>query len=300
MIMPQEATLYSPVIKGDGSSACVIFAKEHPGFDDPAYQEHRNRIAQIALGYVPGQPIPDVEYTKDEHELWQLIGSELREKHQRNACGEFLRGASSLDLPMLRLPQLNEVSVRLQRLSGFRFTPAAGLVDMRQFYQSLAEPRFQATQYIRHNSLPRFSPEPDMIHEIIGHGSALANSRLASLYRLFGQTAGRFQSREALSIVSRIFWFTMEYGLVREDGEVRVLGASLLSSCGEIDQFREAEIKPLDLAVMVHQEYQVEKYQPVLFCADSFEHLAGFLTSVLTGDEQAVKDAAALSPGWHG
>ena len=294
--MPQEATLYSPVINTDGGSACVIFAKDHPGFADPEYQEHRNKIAQLAIGYVPGKPIPDVEYAKDEHELWRLIGSELREKHQRHACGEFLRGGSLLDLPTRRLPQLNEVSMRLQQLTGFHFSPAAGLVDVRQFYQSLAESRFQATQYIRHNSMPRFSPEPDMIHEIIGHGSALANGQLASLYQLFGQAVRRLRSQEALNIVSRVFWFTMEYGLVREGSEIRVLGASLLSSCGEIEQFRGAVIKPLDLAVMVHQEYRVEKYQPVLFCADSFEHLGAFLTHVLTSDEQYIRDAAAHSP----
>lgn len=294
--MAQEATLYSPVIKSDGGQVCVIFAKDHPGFDDAAYQEHRNRIARLALGYVPGKPIPDVEYTKGEHDLWRLIGPELRDKHQRYACGEFLHGAGLLDLPAGRLPQLNEVSLRLQRLTGFRFTPAAGLVEMRQFYQSLAEPRFQATQYIRHSSMPRFSPEPDMIHEIIGHGNALANGRLASLYRLFGQTASRLQSRDTVSMISRVFWFTMEYGLVREDGEIRVLGASLLSSCGEMEQFRNADIKPMDFAVMANQEYAVEKYQPVLFCADSFEHLAGFLTDVLTSDEQVMREAAALPP----
>jgi phenylalanine-4-hydroxylase len=294
--MAQEATLYSPVIKSEGGNVCVIFAKGHPGFDDPAYQEHRNRIAQAALGYVPGQPVPDIEYTEGEHELWRLIAPELREKHQQYACGEFLRGVGSLDLPTRRLPQLNEVSVRLQRLTGFCFTPAAGLVEMRQFYQSLAEPRFQATQYIRHSSMPRFSPEPDMVHEIIGHGSALANSRLASLYRLFGQTASRLRSWEAVSVVSRVFWFTMEYGLVREDGEIRVLGASLLSSCGEIEQFRDAQIMPLDLAVMARQDYEVETYQQVLFCADSFEHLSRFLTGVLTSDEQVIRDAAALPP----
>lgn len=291
--MPQEATLYSPLIDTNGDNVRVIFAKGHPGFHDLDYQEHRGRIARLALQYVPGQPIPDADYTEDEHELWRIISPELREKHQRYACREFLRGASLLELPAQHLPQLNEVSGRLERLTGFRFSPAATLVEMRDFYGSLAEPRFQATQYVRHNSMPMFSPEPDMIHEVIGHGTALANNKLASLYQLFGQAVGRFQDQEILNILSRVFWFTLEQGLVREDGEVRALGASLLSSCGELEQFHDADIRPLDLAVMVHQEYRVEEYQPVLFCADSFEHLAGFMTRVLTSDAQGIKAAAS-------
>lgn len=292
--MPQEPTLYSPAIHADGEDVSVIFAKGHPGFDDPDYQEHRSNIARIALSYVPGTPIPDVEYTREENELWRLIGPELEEKHKRYACGEFLRGARLLELPARRLPQLNEVSLRLQRLTGFRFSPAAGLVDVHDFYQSLAEPRFQATQYIRHGSMPMFSPEPDMIHEIIGHGSALASSRLASLYQLFGQAVSRFHSRDVVSIVSLLFWFTMEHGLIREDSEIRVLGASMLSSCGELEQFRDADIRPLDLAAMTQQEYRVDDYQPVLFCADSFDHLTQFLTRLLTSGEQDIRAAAGV------
>lgn len=292
--MSRKATLYSPVIDASGGKVSVILAEEHPGFGDPAYRDHRSRIAQLALGHAPGEPIPHVAYTKDEQELWQLTSGELQVKHQRYACGEFLRGASLLDLPTQRLPQLNEVSTRLERLTGFRFSPAPSLVPLQDFYRTLAEPRFQATQYIRHCSKPRFSPEPDMVHDVIGHGIALASTRLASLYRLIGQATSRLKSPTSIDVVSRIFWFTMEYGLIREDGEIRALGASLLSSFGELEQFREAEIRPLDLAEMVRQPYEVVNYQPVLFCAESLDHLATFLTDILTSDEQTIIAAAGL------
>jgi len=293
--MSQEAKLYSPVISTRGGKVSVTLAEDHPGFNDQEYIDHRSYIAQLSLGYVPGHPIPDVDYTKAEHELWQVTSAELRDKHKRYACGEFLQGASLLDLPTHRLPQLNEVSGRLEQLTGFRFSPAASLVGVQEFYRSLAEPRFQATQYIRHCSKPRFSPEPDMVHDVIGHGTALANNRLSSLYRLIGEAADRLQTQEGVDILSRIFWFTMEYGLVREGGEVRLVGASLLSSYGELDHFHEAEIRPLDLADLVHQEYEVVNYQPVLFCADSFDHLTAFLADVLTSDEQAIIAAAGLA-----
>jgi phenylalanine-4-hydroxylase len=293
--MHREAILYSPVINTRDGKVPVVLAKDHPGFNDRSYKERRSRIAQLAHEHVPGEPIPDVDYTKAEHELWQLTCAELRDKHERYACGEFLRGSNLLDLPAHRLPQLNEVSVRLNRLTGFRFSPAAGLVGVQNFYRSLAEPRFQATQYIRHCSMPGFSPEPDMVHDVIGHGTALASARLASLYRLIGQAADRFQSDKSIDILSRIFWFTMEYGLIRENGEIRVLGASLLSSYGELKYFSNADIRTLDLADMVRQQYEVEHYQPVLFCAESLDHLTAFLTDILTSDEQALIEAADLA-----
>jgi phenylalanine-4-hydroxylase len=296
-MMSEKATLYSPVVNTRDGKASVMLAEDHPGFGDPAYQEHRSQIAQLALGHVPGQSIPDVDYTEAEHELWRYSRTELRDKHQRYACGEFLHGANLLDLPVHRLPQLNEVSIRLRQLTGFGFSPAASLVGVHEFYRSLAESRFQATQYIRHCSMPKFSPEPDMIHDVIGHGTALASNRLASLYRLIGQAADRFQSSKGVDILSRIFWFTMEYGLIRENGEFRVLGASLLSSFGELEQFRDADIRPLDLSDMAHQQYEVVDYQPVLFCAESLEHLDRFLTDLLTIDEQTIVAAAGLATG---
>ncbi|SCL31009.1 phenylalanine 4-monooxygenase [Micromonospora inyonensis] len=293
--MFKEATLYSPVIRTENGTVSVVFADGHPGRDDPAYQRHRARIAKAALDHVPGGPVADVEYTEQEHELWRIVGPELRERHQRYACREFLDGVRRLDLPTDRLPQLGAASARLTALTGFRFRPAAGIVEMRDFYGSLADGLFQATQYIRHCSTPRFSPEPDMIHEVVGHGSALASDRLAAIYRRVGVAARRLESHEALSVLSRVFWFTLEYGLVREDGEVRACGASLLSSIGELDQFRTAaEIRPLDAAAMGAQRYRVEDYQPVLFCAESFDHLEEFLDRFL---DEIVRGQFAGVPG---
>ncbi|MFI6448430.1 phenylalanine 4-monooxygenase [Kitasatospora sp. NPDC050543] len=280
--MFEEATLYSPVIKNDRGAVSVVFSKDHPGYHDRDYQEHRAKIADAALRYVPGRPVPDIEYTEQEHATWRLISAELAEKHRRHACREFLAGSERLALPTDRLPQLSEASATVQRATGFRFSPAAGLVGVRDFYGSLADHTFQATQYIRHSSMPRFSPEPDMIHEVVGHGSHLCNRRLAAIYELLGRTVRRLASREAVLAVSSVFWFALEYGLVREDGRLKACGASLLSSCAELEQFQDAEIRPLDVAQMASLGYLVETYQPVLFCADSFAHLEDFLGTFLT------------------
>ncbi|KUJ41266.1 phenylalanine 4-monooxygenase [Streptomyces albus subsp. albus] len=280
--MAGQATVYSPLIKNERGTISVEFSADHPGYHDKGYQEHRARIARAALDYRSGDPAPLIDYTDEEHEIWRVISAEFAGKHQRYACREYLEAAERLALPADRLPQLREASAALRRETGFVFEPAPGLVEQRDFYGSLADQRFQATQYIRHPSYPRFSPEPDMIHEVVGHGTHLCSPRWARIYELIGHTIRRLETPEPVNAISRVFWFTIEYGLVRENGELKACGASLLSSPGELEQFHRAEIRPLDTASMAHQTYQVQNYQPVLYYAESMSHLEDTLSEFLT------------------
>ena len=113
-----------------------------------------------------------------------------------------------------------------------------GLVPTRTFYGSLAERRFLSTQYVRHPSVPLYTPEPDIVHEVIGHANMLASPVFADLYELAGQASRRAESPEALEFFSRVFWFSVEFGVVWEGGELRTYGAGILSSFGELDAFR--------------------------------------------------------------
>ena len=254
---------------------------DHPGFRDPAYRERRNRIARIGLEYRSGYPIPDAPYTREEHALWRTVREALDPVHARYACAEYLRGSRRLDLPRERIPQLAEVSTKVHALSGFRLEPVAGLVEPRVFLESLAESVFLCTQYIRHHSTPFYTPEPDVVHELLGHASTLASPRLARLNRLFGETVRRTRSPEALERLSRVYWFTIEFGVVREDGTVKAVGTGLLSSAGEIQAMHEATMLPLDLEAASVTDYDPTHYQPRLFCASSFDELEGALERFL-------------------
>ncbi|RGA05459.1 phenylalanine 4-monooxygenase [Microbispora triticiradicis] len=271
--MFEEAQYFAPVATKDDGSVVVELATSHPGFADQVYRERRNAIAALALGHTPGDPIPVAEYTDEEHHVWALVTKELAVKHHKYAVREFLRAAERLGLPEHRIPQLQEVSDLLHPLTGFRYLPAAGLVPLREFYGVLADGLFHSTQYIRHHSVPFYTPEPDVIHEVIGHGNTLASPRFAELYRAAGRAARRMETTEALEFVSKVFWFTLEFGVMREDGELRAYGAGLLSSYGEIEEFRGMDIRPLDLAAMGTTKYDITKYQEVLFEAASFDHL---------------------------
>ncbi|MEU9832948.1 phenylalanine 4-monooxygenase [Streptosporangium sp. NPDC048047] len=271
--MFEEAQYFAPVATRDDGTVEVELAASHPGFSDPVYRARRNAIAGLAVNHVPGAPIPTADYTGQEHEVWALVSRELAVKHHKYATAEYLDAVERLRLPTDRIPQLQEVSELLEPLTGFRYLPAAGLVPLRDFYGVLADGFFHSTQYIRHHSTPLYTPEPDVIHEVIGHANALASDRYARLYRLAGGAARRVESEDALEFVSKIFWFTMEFGVMTDQGELRAYGAGILSSYGEIEEFRGMDIRPLDLAAMGTTKYDITKYQDVLFRADSLEHL---------------------------
>jgi phenylalanine-4-hydroxylase len=270
---------------------------DHPGATDPEYRRRRAAIASVGAAHVAGAPIPDVEYTAEEDEVWRVVSSELAVKHEQYACAEYLRGAAALTLPGDRVPQLREVDERVASLTGFRILPVPGLVPSRTFYAALAARTFLSTQYIRHHSVPLYTPEPDIIHEIIGHANSLASPRFASLYEEAGKASLRAVSEEAMSFFSRVFWFTLEFGVVWEHGSLRTYGAGLLSSFGEISAFRDAEIRPWDIREMGTQDYDITQYQPVLYAAPSFEfvmnELGDFFGSFGDGCRLLRRSAAA-------
>ena len=252
-------------------NSIVQLDPDHPGFRDGEYRARRNRIAAIALEYQPGDFIPDAPYTVEEHEVWRTIWKALDEAHEEHACAEYLECVKRLNLPKDRIPQLREVSARVEAVSGFRLEPVAGLVAPRVFLESLANNVFLSTQYIRHHSTPLYTPEPDVAHEIIGHAVTLASPRLAELNRLVGQIVKRATSAEALERLARVYWFTIEFGVLREDGKVKAYGTGLLSSAGELEAMHKANLRPLDLAAASRQDFDPTDFQPLLFCADSFD-----------------------------
>ena len=266
----------------------------HPGFSDPAYRARRAAIAEVGRGYRPGTPIPDVGYTPDEDRVWEVVSAELAAKHERLACREYRAAAARLHLPRRRVPQLREVDERVAALTGFRVRPVAGLVPTRVFYGSLAERTFMSTQYIRHHSAPFYTPEPDIVHEIVGHANTLASPVFADLYARAGRASRRATGDAALEFFSRVWWFTMEFGVVREEGELRAYGAGLLSSYGEIEVFRQADVRPWDIAAMGRTEYDITRYQPVLFAAPDLDRAVVDLRRFFDAyDDRAYTELAA-------
>ena len=271
--MFEEGQLYSPVTAGDDGEVTVHLAHDHPGANDPAYRARRNEIAAGALAWRPGEPSPLIDYTADEQNVWRTVCRELFPKYERYAINEFREGVERLRLPRDHVPNLDEVSELLEPLTGFRYVPAAGLVPLREFYGTLRDRIFHSTQYVRHSAVPLYTPEPDIIHEVIGHGHLLATPTFSELHRLTGEATHRLRDDDNVRFLSKVFWFTVEFGVVVEDGELRAYGAGILSSYGEIEEFRGMEHRPLDLVEMGTLDYDITAYQPVLYRAESLDEV---------------------------
>lgn len=296
--MFDEAQLYSAVTTGAGGAVTVHLHDGHPGANDPAYRRRRNEIAAAALRWRPGRPAPAIDYHADEQAVWRLVRAELAPLHDTLAVAEFRDALAVMDLPADHVPGLDEVSARL---GGWRYVPAAGLVDLRTFYAALAERSFHCTQYVRHPALPLYTPEPDVIHEVVGHGHLLATPTFGELHRRAGVAARRLCDDASLRFLSRVFWFTLEFGVVIEDGALRAYGAGILSSYGEIAQFRAMTLRPLDLSEMGTVAYDITHYQPVLYRAESvaeIEAVVGGFFDTCTDEsiEELCREHAVAGP----
>lgn len=271
-----------PISPNSGTPHLVLLDPDHPGFRDPIYRSRRDSIARQALAYSGTGPVPDVAYTEAEHRVWREVCELLRELHEGLAVSWLQPAAGGLQLPAWSVPTFEEVNQALALRTGFRLRPVAGLVEGTDFLRELAGGHFLATQYLRHPSRPFYTPEPDALHELVGHAVLLAHADYADLHRAFGRAAMRARTPEDQRRIDRLYWRTMEFGLVEEGGQPRAIGAGLLSSVEELRRIEsEACLQPFDREAVLEMDYDPTTFQPVLFVLPPRERLAATLMPLL-------------------
>ena len=257
-----------------------MLPEDHPGFADPAYRARRSEIASIADSYMQGDLIPEVPYAPEEHEVWKQASHILRALYPHFACKEYNECFENFELGDAYIPQFSAVNSKLFDYC-FSLSPVAGLVSPREFLEQLADSNMLCTQYIRHHSAPEYTPEPDVIHEILGHAVFFLNEDVRKISRLFGKVA-REASDELVEDLIKVYWHTIEFGVCLEDQSARAYGAGLLSSIDELSSIRDVPTRPFDIEEMKITEYDTMNPQPFLFCATDFRQVVRELTAYLS------------------
>ncbi|CAL8383055.1 unnamed protein product [Arctogadus glacialis] len=249
---------------------------DHPGFKDNLYRQRRKFFADLAMCYKHGEPIPRIDFTEEEVRTWGVVFRELNKLYPSHACREYLK-----NLPLLtkycnyredNIPQLEDISRFLKERSGFTIRPVAGYLSPRDFLAGLAFRVFHCTQYVRHSSDPLYTPEPDTCHELLGHVPLLAEPSFAQFSQEIG-LASLGASDEAVQKLATCYFFTVEFGLCKQEGRLRAYGAGLLSSISELKHAlsENAHILTFDPAVTCNQECIITTFQDVYFVSESFE-----------------------------
>ena len=248
-----------------------------PGMDDPAYVARRRGIFDLTRRHRLGNLGPPViEYTAEEARLWADASAALAPLHDAHACALYRKGKRDLAITSAEVPQMRHLSDQLRAATRTHLIPAEGSLEYRTFYKYIAARGFPVTQFLRHPSHPEFTPEPDMLHDCLGHVPPFMDRDYAELITLIGKAAAAATDGEHVLVLKRFSWFSIEFGLIADHGDVKVFGAGILSSTGEIPNSLfspNVTRRPFVTDVVVNTDYDPTSMQTTLFVAPSLPFL---------------------------
>jgi len=216
-----------------------------------------------------------IHYTEEENRVWHDLVAAQYPMLPGRVCDEYVQALHLMDLPHDRIPQLHEVSAVLMDHTGWSVTPVPALIDFTSFFELLANRRFPAATFIRRREDIEYLQEPDIFHEIFGHTPLLTDYRFAAFSEAYGK-AGLAADRRDHAMLARLFWFTVEFGLLRTPEGLRSYGAGIVSSPGELLWALESDVpvrKRLDPVDVLRTPYRIDIYQTVYFIIESFDEL---------------------------
>lgn len=246
--------------------------------------------------YVSKKPDADGlrHYTDEENSIWRdLYSRQERDVLPGRACADYIKCLETLDLPHDRVPQLGEVNDKLKPATGWTVTGVPALISFEKFFKLLADRTFPAATFIRTREEFDYLREPDIFHEVLGHCPLLLNQNYADFMQAYGEIGLSVDPKDR-AMLARLYWFTVEFGLIKESEGLRLYGAGIVSSVGE-SQYAlsdKPEHRPIDLVDVFRRLYRIDMYQRVYYVIESFEQLYK-----LASDKQHIMDAIREARG---
>ncbi len=236
------------------------------------------------------------QYTQADHETYRRLYARQLQQLPGLACDEFITAVRQLGAPG-RIPRFDDISERLSRATGWQIVSVPGLIPEEAFFALLAERKFPVTDWIRRPEEFEYVVEPDVFHDLFGHVPLLFNPTFANYMQAYGAGGLKASRLEACELLARLYWYTVEFGLIMTPQGLRAYGAGILSSAGELKhsvQNPQARRVRFDLQRLMRSRYKIDTYQTTYFVVDSFHQLFESTAPDFTSIYQAVRQAIAV------
>ncbi|SON53392.1 phenylalanine 4-monooxygenase [Vibrio tapetis] len=213
-------------------------------------------------------------WTKDENQTWKQLVTRQIHNVQNKACDEYLSGLEMLNLPVDRVPQLHDINRVLEPCTGWRCKGVPALISFDTFFELLASKQFPVATFIRSKNEMDYLQEPDIFHEIFCHCAMLTHPAFADFTQKYGQL-GLHASHEDRVFLARLYWFTVEFGLLTSKNGYKIYGGGILSSPEETEYAysNQPQIKPFDVVEVLRTPYRIDIIQPIYFVIDTIDTL---------------------------
>lgn len=233
-------------------------------------------VSETALEALPSFVEQNYDaYDTESHEVWRILYQRRLKTLTTTASKVFLSGLRNIGLDAARVPDLRDVNARLAARTGWAAVGVDGFIPARQFFRCLSRRRFPTTLHVRPREQLDYLPEPDIFHDVFGHVPLHSDPVFADFLQRFGELASRAETDAETEAMARLFWFTVEFGLINEDGRTKVYGSGLISSHGDALNALglHCDRRPFELDAVISQPFEIDHFQDVLFVIDSFDQL---------------------------
>jgi len=214
-------------------------------------------------------------YTPEQHDVWAELVRRVLPELCKHAAQEYLQGFEIIGLQVDCLPNLAAISARLETRTGWNSTPVSGFLPAPAFFEMLASRRFPTTTWLRSRESLEYTPEPDIFHDVFGHVPMHSHKVFADFLQRYGRVCASVSDAGVLEKLGRLFWYTVEFGVIRQQNETKVYGSGLISSHGECANViaGHCAIHDFSLSEVLNTPVKVDEFQKVLFAIDGFDQI---------------------------